>query len=277
MQNSGLDEAQAGIKIAERNINNLRYTDDTTFMAESEEELNRFLLKVKKESEKAGLKLSIQKRVRKIPWRREWQPIPVFLPGESHERRIQVGYSPRGRKESDTTERLHFSLSSVILVYNFLFMWYLYLILLSGWGWTCRTNLGVFFPLQSFGRIWEGQVLVLLFMFGRTHLWSHLQRLLFAGRYLITVSISILVIDLFIFSNFSWFGFGRFYLLNNFYISYRFSILLAFTWSSLIAQLVKNLPVMQETPVQFLSRKDLLEKGEATHSSILGLPLGLSW
>ena len=60
MQNARLDEAQAGIKIARRNINNLRYTDDTTFMAESEEELKSLLMKVKEESEKAGLKLSIQ-------------------------------------------------------------------------------------------------------------------------------------------------------------------------------------------------------------------------
>ena len=61
MQNASLDEAQAGIKIARRNINNLRYADDTTFMAESEEELKSLLMKVKEESEKAGLKLSIQK------------------------------------------------------------------------------------------------------------------------------------------------------------------------------------------------------------------------
>ena len=61
MQNAGLDEAQAGIKIAGRNINNLRYTDDTTLMAESREELKSFLMKVKKESGKVGLKLSIQK------------------------------------------------------------------------------------------------------------------------------------------------------------------------------------------------------------------------
>ena len=61
MQNAGLDEAQAGIKIAGRNINNLRYADDTTVMAESEKELNSLLIKVKEESEKAGLKLSIQK------------------------------------------------------------------------------------------------------------------------------------------------------------------------------------------------------------------------
>ena len=61
MQNAGLDEPQAGIKIAGRNINNLRYADDTTLMAESEEELKSLLMKVKEESEKAGLKLNIQK------------------------------------------------------------------------------------------------------------------------------------------------------------------------------------------------------------------------
>ena len=61
MRNAGLDEAQAGIKIAGRNINNLRYADDTRLMAESEEELKTLLMKVKKESEKLGLKLNIQK------------------------------------------------------------------------------------------------------------------------------------------------------------------------------------------------------------------------
>ena len=60
-RNAGLEEAQAGIKIARRNINNLRYADDTTFMAESEEELKSLLMKVKEESEKVSLKLSIQK------------------------------------------------------------------------------------------------------------------------------------------------------------------------------------------------------------------------
>ena len=60
-RNARLDEAQAGIKIARRNINNLRYTDDTTLMAESEEELKRLLVKVKEESEKVGLKLNVQK------------------------------------------------------------------------------------------------------------------------------------------------------------------------------------------------------------------------
>ena len=61
MRNAGVDEAQAGIKIARRNINNLRYADETTLMAESEEELKSLLIKVKEESEKVGLKLTIQK------------------------------------------------------------------------------------------------------------------------------------------------------------------------------------------------------------------------
>ena len=62
MRNAGLDEAQAGIKVAGRNINNFRYADDTTLMAESEEELKSLLMKVKVESEKVGLKLNIQKK-----------------------------------------------------------------------------------------------------------------------------------------------------------------------------------------------------------------------
>ena len=61
MRNAGLEEAQAGIKVARRNINNLRYTDDTTLMAESEDELKSLMMKVKEESEKVGLKLHIQK------------------------------------------------------------------------------------------------------------------------------------------------------------------------------------------------------------------------
>ena len=69
MRNVGLDEAQAGIKIARRNVNNLRYADDTTLMAESEEELRSLLMKMKEESERVGLKLSIQKR-------RSWHPVP---------------------------------------------------------------------------------------------------------------------------------------------------------------------------------------------------------
>ena len=67
MRNSGLGEAQAGIKIAGRNINNLRYVDDTTLMAESEDELKSFLMKVKEESEKVGLKLNIQKTKIMVP------------------------------------------------------------------------------------------------------------------------------------------------------------------------------------------------------------------
>ena len=67
MRNAGLNEAQAGIKIAGRNINNLRYADDTTLMAESEEELKNFLTKVKQESEKVGLKLNIQKTKIMVP------------------------------------------------------------------------------------------------------------------------------------------------------------------------------------------------------------------
>ena len=62
MRNAGLNEAQAGIKIARRNINNLRYADDTTLMAESEEELKSLLMKMKEDNEKAGLKINIQKR-----------------------------------------------------------------------------------------------------------------------------------------------------------------------------------------------------------------------
>ena len=72
MQNARLDEAQAGIKIARRNINNLRYADDTTLMAESKEELKSLLLKVKEENEKVGLKLNIQKQ-------RLWHPVPFHF------------------------------------------------------------------------------------------------------------------------------------------------------------------------------------------------------
>ena len=67
MRNAGLEEAQAGIKIAERNLNNLRYADDTTLMAESEEELKSLLMKVKEESEKVGLKLNIQQTMIMAP------------------------------------------------------------------------------------------------------------------------------------------------------------------------------------------------------------------
>ena len=69
LRNAGLEEAQAGIKIARRNINNLRYADNTTLMAESEEELKSLLMKVKEESEKVGLKLTFRKQ-------RSWHPVP---------------------------------------------------------------------------------------------------------------------------------------------------------------------------------------------------------
>ena len=71
MRNTGLDEAQAGIKIARRNTNNLRYADDTTLMVESEEELKSLLMKVKEESEKAVLKLKFRKL-------RSWHPVPTL-------------------------------------------------------------------------------------------------------------------------------------------------------------------------------------------------------
>ena len=70
MRNAGLEEALAGIKIAGRNTNNLRYADDTTLMAESEEELKNLLMNVKEESEKVGLKLTFRKR-------RSWHPVPI--------------------------------------------------------------------------------------------------------------------------------------------------------------------------------------------------------
>ena len=88
MQNARLDEAQAEIKITGRNINYLRYADDTTIMAESKEELKSLLMKVKEESEKVGLKLNIQ-----------WQPTPVLLPGKVYGQRSLAGYSPWGHKE----------------------------------------------------------------------------------------------------------------------------------------------------------------------------------
>ena len=146
MRNAGLEEAQAGIKIARCNINNLRYADDTTLMEESEEQLKSLLMKVKEESEKVGSKLSIQKtkimasgpitswqidggtvadfiflgskitadgdcsheiKRRLLLGRRKWQPTPVLLPGKSRGWSSLEGYSLWGRKESDTTERVH--------------------------------------------------------------------------------------------------------------------------------------------------------------------------
>ena len=83
MQNAGLDESQAGIKIAGRNINNLRYADDTTFMAESKEEQKSLLMKLKEESEKAGLKINIKKMkiITSGPftsWQIEWKTDTVI-------------------------------------------------------------------------------------------------------------------------------------------------------------------------------------------------------
>ena len=113
MRNAGLDEAQAGSKIAKRNINNLRHADDTTLMAESEEGLKSLLMKVKEKSEKVGLKLNIQKS--KImasgpitSWKIDEATMetvtdliflgskitPVFLPDKSHGQRSLAGYSP---------------------------------------------------------------------------------------------------------------------------------------------------------------------------------------
>ena len=87
MRNAGLEEAQAGIKIAGRNITNLRYADDTTLMAESEEELKSLLMKVKEESEKVGLKLNIRKL-------RSWHLVPSL-----HANRC---------RNNGNSERLHF-------------------------------------------------------------------------------------------------------------------------------------------------------------------------
>ena len=88
MRNAGLEETQAGIKIAGRNINNLRYADDTTLMAESEEELKSLLMKVKEESEKAGLKLNIQKTKIMAPspstfWQIDGETVTFFWAPES--------------------------------------------------------------------------------------------------------------------------------------------------------------------------------------------------
>ena len=85
MRNAGLEEAQAGIKIAGRNINNLRYADDTTLVAESEEELKSLLMKVKEENEKVGLKLNIQEtKIMACPitsWEIDGETVETFLGG----------------------------------------------------------------------------------------------------------------------------------------------------------------------------------------------------
>ena len=138
MRNAGLDEAQAEIKIAGRNINDLRYADNTTLKAESDKEQKSLLMKVKEESEKVGLKLNIQKtKITASGPITSWQvdgetvetvsdfilggskitadgdcsheikrglPTPVLLPGKSHGQRSLVGCSPWGCKESDMTE-----------------------------------------------------------------------------------------------------------------------------------------------------------------------------
>ena len=88
MWNARLNESQAGIKIAGRNINNLRYADDTTLIAESKEELKSLLMKVKEECEKAGLKHNIH------PGEGNGKPVPVFLPGKFNGQRSLAGYSP---------------------------------------------------------------------------------------------------------------------------------------------------------------------------------------
>ena len=112
MRNAGLEEAQAGIKIAGRNISNLRYADDTTFMEESKEELKSLLMKVKEESEKVGLKLNIQK----IKVMASGPITSLQIDGETMET-VTSGVGDGqgglaccdswGRKESDTTERLN--------------------------------------------------------------------------------------------------------------------------------------------------------------------------
>ena len=89
MRNAGLEEAQAGIKISRRNVNNLRYADDTTLMAESEEELKSFLMKVKEESDKVGLKLNIQKMKIKASgpitsWETDGETVSDFILGGSN-------------------------------------------------------------------------------------------------------------------------------------------------------------------------------------------------
>ena len=101
MWNAGLDEAQAGIKIARRNINHLRYADDTTLMGESEEELKSLLMKVKAESEKVGLKLNIQKTKIVAPG-----PITSWQIEEETVETVAVNF---GVAESDTTEQLNWT------------------------------------------------------------------------------------------------------------------------------------------------------------------------
>ena len=104
MRNTGLDEAQAGIKIAGRNINNLRYADDTTLMSESEEELTSLLRKVKEKTEKAGLKLNIQKTKIMVSGpmgkqRKQWQTLFSWAP-----KSLQMGAAAMKLKDACSLE-----------------------------------------------------------------------------------------------------------------------------------------------------------------------------
>ena len=91
MGNAGLDEAQAGIKIARRNINNLRYADDTTLMAENEEELKSLLMRVKEESEKVGLKFNIQKtKIMASGPTTSWETVSDFFWGAPKSRQMVI-------------------------------------------------------------------------------------------------------------------------------------------------------------------------------------------
>ena len=169
MRNPGLDEAQAGIKIARRNINNLRHTDDTTLMAESEEVLKSLLMKVKEESEKVGLKLNIQKMIMVSGPITSWQ-----VDRETME--TVTGFIFLGSKITADGDCSHEIRRRLLL------------------GSKAMTKLG---------------------------------------------SIS----------------------KSRYYLKY--------SWASLVAQLVKNPPAMWDTLVQSLGWDDPLEKGKATHSSIL--------
>ena len=102
MRNAGLEEAQAGIKIAGRNINNLRYADDTTLMAESEEQLKSLLIKVKEESEKVGLKLNIQKtKIMASGPITSWQ-----IHGETVETVTLFFWAPRSHADGDCSSEI---------------------------------------------------------------------------------------------------------------------------------------------------------------------------
>ena len=108
MRNPGLDEAQAGIKIARRNINNLRYADDTTLMAKSEEELKSFLMKVKEESEKVGLKLNIQEtKIMASTWQIDEETMETAGGDCSHEikRCLFLGRKPMTNLDSILNSR----------------------------------------------------------------------------------------------------------------------------------------------------------------------------